>query len=68
MDMSRPSVENVSKEGEDNKKKSLFSDEQKKSIGDGVKLLLLMAVGIVAIGLAFKIVGGVNVALVCWNW
>ena len=34
--------------------------EQKKKITDGVKMILLMAAGILAIGIAFKIIGKVN--------
>jgi hypothetical protein len=55
--MSRPSAETVSKEKDD---KSFFDPETKKRIKDGVQLLLFMSVGIVAIGLAFKLIGGVD--------
>ena len=56
--MSRPSSETTAKESRS--ESGPFDSKNKKNITDGVKLLLLMAVGIVAIGLAFKIIGGVD--------
>jgi hypothetical protein len=40
---------------------SMGSDpKKKKNIKDGINLVLMIAVGVLAIGLAFKIIGGVN--------
>ena len=56
-DMARPSTEKVAK---DEKSKPVFDDESKKRVKDGVTLLVLMAAGILAIGLAFKVIGSVD--------
>jgi hypothetical protein len=61
----KPATEEVAKEKreerkEEKKKSGLFGNIDSKKIKDGVATILLIAVGIVAIGLALKVVGKVD--------
>ena len=61
-------VRTIEKQGKEENDGGLFGKsgdpKAKKNIKDGVTMIILIAAGVLAIGLAFKIVGGVNFASV----
>ena len=56
----KTSTEEVSKEKKNEKKPGFFGDMDTKKIKDGISSVLLIAVGIIAIGMALKLVGKVD--------